>query len=70
VRFSSDFVPSVRNTAENKSSKTGVIVGVVVGVSVFVLAAMAGIFMWSQKRRKLLLELEGIFDISRQHCAL
>jgi hypothetical protein len=60
VNFSSDFVPSVHNSAENKSSKTGVIVGVVVGISAFVLAALAGILIWSQKRRKLLLELDGI----------
>lgn len=51
----------MRSSVDYKSSsKTGVIVGVVVGVAVFALAALAGIFVWRQKRRKLLLELEGI----------
>jgi len=50
----------VRSSADSKSnSKTGVIVGVVVGVSVVALIALVGIFLWCQKRRKLLLELEG-----------
>ncbi|KAL6843703.1 hypothetical protein ACP4OV_026274 [Aristida adscensionis] len=59
-----NFVPTVHSSTDNKSSsKTGVIVGVVVGVSIFVLAALAGIFVWNQKRRKLLLELEELYVI-------
>jgi len=40
-----------------------VIAGVAVGVSVFALIALAGIFLWCQKRRKLLLELEELYTI-------
>ncbi|OEL29308.1 putative LRR receptor-like serine/threonine-protein kinase [Dichanthelium oligosanthes] len=59
-----NFVPTVRSSADSKSSrKTGVIVGVVVGVSVFALIAFAGIFLWCQKRRKLLLELEELYTV-------
>ncbi|CAL5025446.1 unnamed protein product [Urochloa decumbens] len=59
-----NFVPTVRSSAYSKSSnKTGVIVGVVVGVSVFALITLAGIFLWCQKRRKLLLELEELYTI-------
>ncbi|KAK3141511.1 hypothetical protein QOZ80_4BG0334860 [Eleusine coracana subsp. coracana] len=58
-----NFVPSVHGPTEKKSSRTGVIVGVVVGISIFVLAALVGIFIWHQKRRKLLLELEELYTI-------
>jgi hypothetical protein len=61
----SDFTPTVGNTAhKNKStSKTGVIVGVVVGVTVLGLVALVGIFMWRQKRRKLSLEQQELYSI-------
>uniref|UniRef100_A0A0E0KV84 non-specific serine/threonine protein kinase n=1 Tax=Oryza punctata TaxID=4537 RepID=A0A0E0KV84_ORYPU len=60
-----DFTPTVGNTAEqNKStSKTGVIVGVVVGMTVLGLVALVGIFMWRQKRRKLSLEQQELYSI-------
>ncbi|KAF8670331.1 hypothetical protein HU200_050879 [Digitaria exilis] len=61
-----NFVPTVRSSADSKSkssSKTGVIVGVVVGVSFFALITLAGVFLWCQKRRKLLLELEELYAI-------
>ncbi|PWZ38829.1 putative LRR receptor-like serine/threonine-protein kinase [Zea mays] len=59
-----NFVPTVRSSEDSKSShKTGVIAGVAVGVSVFALIALAGIFLWCQKRRKLLLELEELYTI-------
>ncbi|KAL6652029.1 hypothetical protein ACP70R_010954 [Stipagrostis hirtigluma subsp. patula] len=59
-----NFIPTVRSSTDRKrSSKTGVIIGSVVGISVFVLAALVGIFKWSQKRRKLLLELEELYTI-------
>uniref|UniRef100_A0A0E0DID7 non-specific serine/threonine protein kinase n=1 Tax=Oryza meridionalis TaxID=40149 RepID=A0A0E0DID7_9ORYZ len=60
-----DFTPTVGNTAQkNKStSKTGVIVGVVVGVTVLGLVALVGIFMWRQKRRKLSLEQQELYSI-------
>ena len=47
-------------SVDSKSSnKTGVIVGVVIGVAVCLLAALAGVFVWRQKRKEILLELEG-----------
>jgi hypothetical protein len=61
VNFLSDFNPTVRNaSAKKKSSKTGVVVGVIVGVVVLGLTALAGIFVWIQKRRTLSLEQEGM----------
>jgi prepilin signal peptidase PulO-like enzyme (type II secretory pathway) len=61
VNFLSDFTPTVRSAAaKKKGSKTGVIVGVVVGGAVLGLAALAGIIFWIQKRRKLSLEQEGM----------
>jgi hypothetical protein len=51
----------VRNAAQRKNgSKTGVIAGVIVGVAVLGLVALAVIFVWIQKRRKLSLEQEGM----------
>ncbi|TVU15750.1 hypothetical protein EJB05_39288, partial [Eragrostis curvula] len=59
-----NFTPTVHSSAENKSSKrTSVIVGVAVSISVFALIALAVIYVWSQKRRKLLLELEELYSI-------
>ncbi|XP_071682406.1 probable LRR receptor-like serine/threonine-protein kinase At1g56140 [Lolium perenne] len=59
-----NFTPTVRSAAaKKKGSKTGVIVGVVVGVAVLGLAALAGIFFWIQKRRKLSLEQEELYSI-------
>lgn len=59
-----NFIPTVRYSVVNKSrSKNGVIAGVVVSVAVFALAALAGVFVWRQKRRKLLLELEELYTI-------
>jgi tetrahydromethanopterin S-methyltransferase subunit B len=61
VNFLSDFTPTVRNAAQKKNgSKTGVIAGVIVGVAVLGLVALAVIFVWIQKRRKLSLEQEGM----------
>uniref|UniRef100_A0A0D9W9H7 non-specific serine/threonine protein kinase n=1 Tax=Leersia perrieri TaxID=77586 RepID=A0A0D9W9H7_9ORYZ len=60
-----DFAPTVGIVREqNKStSKTGVIVGVVVGVTVLGLAALVAIFLWRQKRRKLSLEQQELYSI-------
>ncbi|VAH35581.1 unnamed protein product [Triticum turgidum subsp. durum] len=59
-----DFIPTVHYSVDNKSSsKTGVIVGVVIGVAVCLLAALAGVFVWRQKRKKILLELEELYTI-------
>ena len=60
MNFLIDFTPTVRNAAQKKSSsKTGVIVGVVVGAAVLGLVALAGLCMWRQKQRKLSLEQQG-----------
>uniref|UniRef100_A0A8R7RD86 non-specific serine/threonine protein kinase n=2 Tax=Triticum urartu TaxID=4572 RepID=A0A8R7RD86_TRIUA len=59
-----NFIPTVHYSVDNKSSsKTGVIVGVVIGVAVCLLAALAGVFVWRQKRKKILLELEELYTI-------
>ncbi|KAM0872970.1 hypothetical protein ACQ4PT_038413 [Festuca glaucescens] len=59
-----NFNPTVRNAAaKKKGSKTGVVVGVIVGVAVLGLTALAGIFVWIQKRRKLSLEQEELYNI-------
>uniref|UniRef100_A0A0E0KV79 non-specific serine/threonine protein kinase n=1 Tax=Oryza punctata TaxID=4537 RepID=A0A0E0KV79_ORYPU len=59
-----NFIPTFRSPADNKSrSKIAVIIVVVVGVAVFALAALAGLFIWRQKRRKILLELEELYNI-------
>ena len=43
-----------------KSTKTGVIVGAVVGVVVFGLVVLAGLYACKQKRRKVRSEQQGI----------
>ncbi|CAM0902803.1 unnamed protein product [Alopecurus aequalis] len=59
-----NFIPTVHYSVSNKSrSKKGVIAGVVVSLAVFALVALAGVFVWRQKRRKLLLELEELYTI-------
>ncbi|CAD6262294.1 unnamed protein product [Miscanthus lutarioriparius] len=59
-----NFTPTVRNSAQKKSSsKTGVIVGVVVGAAVLGVLALAGLCVWRQKRRKLLLEQQELYSI-------
>ena len=61
MNFLSDFTPTVRNAAlKKKGSKTGVIVGAIVGLAVLGFLAFSGIFVWRQKRRKLSLEQEGM----------
>ncbi|TVU38725.1 hypothetical protein EJB05_12110, partial [Eragrostis curvula] len=59
-----NFAASGHSSAENKSSsRTGVIVGVVVGISVFALVALAVIYVWSQKNRRLLLDPEELYSL-------
>ncbi|KAG8043491.1 hypothetical protein GUJ93_ZPchr0458g22452 [Zizania palustris] len=59
-----NFIPTVPTPADKKNrSKTSVIIGVVVGVAVFALVALAGLSVWRQKRRKLSLELEERYNI-------
>ena len=56
----SDFTPTVRNGVPKKKSKAGAIAGIVIGASVLGLAALAGIFMLVQKRRRIAQQQEGI----------
>ncbi|KAK3141509.1 hypothetical protein QOZ80_4BG0334840 [Eleusine coracana subsp. coracana] len=59
-----NFTPTVRNATQKKSnSKTGVIVGMVVGAAVLGLVALAGLCMWRQKKRKLSLEQQELYSI-------
>ncbi|KAJ1272792.1 hypothetical protein BS78_06G228600 [Paspalum vaginatum] len=59
-----NFTPTVRTAAQKKSSsKTGVIVGVLVGAAVLGLVALVGLCMWRQKRRKLSLEQQELYSI-------
>jgi flagellar basal body-associated protein FliL len=50
----------VRNGVPKKKSKAGAIVGIVIGAAVLGLAALAGIFMLVQKRRRVAQQQEGI----------
>jgi hypothetical protein len=54
-----DFTPTVRNGVPEKKSNIGAISGIVIGVSVLVLAALFGIFMF-RKRRRLARQQQGI----------
>ena len=56
----SDFTPTVRNGVPKKKSKAGAIAGIVIGASVLGLAALAGIFVLVQKRRRVAQQQEGI----------
>ncbi|KAM0839368.1 hypothetical protein ACQ4PT_060358 [Festuca glaucescens] len=59
-----NFTPTVRNAAAKKKViKIGVIAGVIVGVAVLGLLAFTGIFVWRQKRRKISLEQEELYNI-------
>ncbi|XP_006653768.3 probable LRR receptor-like serine/threonine-protein kinase At1g56130 [Oryza brachyantha] len=58
-----NFIPTVRSPADKNRSRTSVIIGVVVGVAVCALVSLAGLFIWRQKRRKLLSELEELYNI-------
>ncbi|KAL6652027.1 hypothetical protein ACP70R_010952 [Stipagrostis hirtigluma subsp. patula] len=59
-----NFTPKVRNAAQkSSSSKTGIIVGVVVGAAVLGLVALIGLCMWRQKKRKLSLEEQELYSI-------
>ncbi|XP_047047656.1 probable LRR receptor-like serine/threonine-protein kinase At1g56140 [Lolium rigidum] len=59
-----NFTPTVLNAgAKKKGSKASVIVGVIVGVAVLGLATLAGLFVCIQKRRKLSLEEEELYNI-------
>jgi uncharacterized membrane protein len=56
--------------AKKKHSKTGVIVGAIVGGAVLGLLAFAGIFVWRQKRRKQSQEQKGIGYTRNTFCVL
>ena len=50
----------MRNGVPKKKSKAGAIAGIVIGAAVVGLAALAGIFMLVQKRRRVAQRQEGI----------
>ncbi|XP_071682410.1 probable LRR receptor-like serine/threonine-protein kinase At1g56140 [Lolium perenne] len=59
-----NFSPTVYNfVAKKKHSKTGVIVGAILGGAVLGLLAFAGIFVWRQKRRKQSQEQKELYNI-------
>jgi hypothetical protein len=59
----SDFTPTVRNGVPKKKSKAGATAGIVIGASVLGLAALVGVFMLVQKRRRVVQQQEGIIYI-------
>ncbi|XP_062195410.1 probable LRR receptor-like serine/threonine-protein kinase At1g56130 [Phragmites australis] len=58
-----NFTPTVRNGVPKKKSKAGAIAGIVIGASVLGLAALAGIFMLVQKRRRVALQQEELYNM-------
>ncbi|CAO2164034.1 unnamed protein product [Urochloa humidicola] len=58
-----NFTPTVRNGVPKRKSKAGAITGIVIGAFLFGLAALAGILIWVQKRRKAALEQEELYNM-------
>ncbi|GJN09499.1 hypothetical protein PR202_ga27512 [Eleusine coracana subsp. coracana] len=58
-----DFTPTVRNGVPKKKSKTGAIAGIVIGAFLFGLAALAGIFVLVQKRRRAAQRQEELYNM-------
>ncbi|CAD6226284.1 unnamed protein product [Miscanthus lutarioriparius] len=58
-----NFTPSVRNGVPEKKSNAGAISGIVIGVSVLVLAALFGIFMFTKRRRRLAQQQQELYDL-------
>ncbi|CAL5079477.1 unnamed protein product [Urochloa decumbens] len=61
-----NFTPTVRNGIPKKKSKAGAIAGIVTSASVFVLAALFGIFMFTKKRRRLARQQQELYDLIGQ----
>ncbi|XP_040382780.1 probable LRR receptor-like serine/threonine-protein kinase At1g56130 isoform X2 [Oryza brachyantha] len=58
-----NFIPTVRNGFPRKKSKAGTISGVIVGTSLFVLAAVVGVFMLLKKRRTMAQRREDFYNM-------
>ncbi|OEL33424.1 putative LRR receptor-like serine/threonine-protein kinase [Dichanthelium oligosanthes] len=58
-----NFTPTVRNGVPKKKSKAGAIAGIVIGVSVLGLAALVGIFMLVQKRKRVAQQQEELYNM-------
>ncbi|GJN09501.1 hypothetical protein PR202_ga27514 [Eleusine coracana subsp. coracana] len=58
-----NFTPTVRNGVPKKKSKAGAITGIVIGSFLFGLAALAGIFILVQKRRRAALQREELYNM-------
>ncbi|KAK3121398.1 hypothetical protein QOZ80_8BG0652300 [Eleusine coracana subsp. coracana] len=58
-----NFTPTVRNGVPKKKSKAGAITGIVIGSFLFGLAALAGIFVLVQKRRRAALQREELYNM-------
>ena len=53
----------MRNGVPKRKSKAGAIAGIVIGASVLGLAALVGVFLLVQKRRRVAQQQEGIIYI-------
>ncbi|RLN04313.1 putative LRR receptor-like serine/threonine-protein kinase [Panicum miliaceum] len=58
-----NFTPTVRNGVPKKKSKAGAIAGIVIGASVLGLAALVGVFMLVQKRRRVAQQQEELYNM-------
>ncbi|KAF8774969.1 hypothetical protein HU200_005017 [Digitaria exilis] len=58
-----NFTPTVRNGVPKKKSKAGAIAGIVIGASVLGLAALVGVFMLVQKRRRVSQQQEELYNM-------
>uniref|UniRef100_A0A0D9X5C2 non-specific serine/threonine protein kinase n=1 Tax=Leersia perrieri TaxID=77586 RepID=A0A0D9X5C2_9ORYZ len=59
-----DFTPTVRNGVPKKKGKAGVIAGIVIGALVLGSAALVGIFMLINKRRKAAQQQEELYNLA------
>ncbi|XP_025820401.1 probable LRR receptor-like serine/threonine-protein kinase At1g56140 isoform X1 [Panicum hallii] len=58
-----NFTPTVRNGVPKKKSKAGATAGIVIGASVLGLAALVGVFMLVQKRRRVVQQQEELYNM-------
>ncbi|PUZ50497.1 hypothetical protein GQ55_6G062800 [Panicum hallii var. hallii] len=58
-----NFTPTVRNGVPKKKSKAGATAGIVIGASVLGLAALVGVFMLIQKRRRVVQQQEELYNM-------
>ncbi|KAL6843150.1 hypothetical protein ACP4OV_026863 [Aristida adscensionis] len=59
-----NFIPTVRNGVPKKKSRAGAIAGIAIGASVLGLAALAGIFVLVQRRRRLALQQKELYNMA------